>query len=102
MTYYAVWNSSVKAYEQVARITHNGRVVRDLLNHQDRLATTVSVWPGAVEQLAQDWVEWLVRQYGCTSTVHTDRDPPSSPIPSFHFVSTDFESACRRSIRMNG
>ena len=61
--------------------------MRDLLDNQDSLASTVLVWPESVEEFSHDWVEWL-----SSSALAVLRcslvSSPSSRIPSSHFGST--------------
>jgi hypothetical protein len=42
--------------------------VRDLLNNQISLTSTILVWPNAIEHLPEDGVEWLY-----VSIVHLNR-----------------------------
>lgn len=57
--------------------------MRHLLDNEHGLATTVDVWPGAVEELAEDGVQWLTSAWKAITITCV----PSSPSPSSRYGS---------------
>lgn len=58
-------------------MTHDGGMVRDLLDNQDSLATTILVWPNTVEQFTKDGIKWLIG--GSALVVHNLHMSAPSP-----------------------